>query len=78
MYCVGVTSKKKIELHQLKDSVGLSNNGKSYFKADLHSAILSHAASCTTRLWHEKCCGILEDVLKPYDNRGLEGIVSVS
>ena len=75
LLCVGVRSKKKIELHQLKDSVGLSNNGKSYFKADLHSAILSHATSCTTRLKNRR---ILEHVLKPYDNRGLKSVVSVS
>ena len=44
------------------------------FKADLHGAILSHATS----LRHAYDTKKSRSILKPYDNRGLKSVVSVS
>ena len=52
--------------------------GHSFVKADLHGAILSHATSLRRAYDTKKSRRILKHVLKPYDNRGLKGAVSVS
>ena len=47
-------------------------------KADFHGTISSHATSFTSGIRHEKSRKILKHVSKkPYDNRGLESVVSV-
>ena len=49
-----------------------------HLKADLHGAILSHATSLRHAYDTKKSRSILKHVLKPYDNRGLKSVVSVS
>ena len=47
-------------------------------KANLHGAIWSHATSLQHAYDTKKSRRILKHVLKPYDNRGLKCVVSVS
>ena len=45
---------------------------QSILKADLTRYDFVACNLLTTRLRHEKSCGILKRVSKPYDNRGLK------
>ena len=47
-------------------------------KADLHGTILSHATSLRHAYDTKKSRRILKHALKPYDNRGLKCVISVS